>query len=147
MKPRLAPLYSTRRLNLLLYRYGVRPQLIRTVLCLALRVFAISLLLAFVLLPYTLWFLWFAVGAAMAVANFFSLTKYIAQIMFKTYSGKITVALVLRSQLRLVLVASVIVALHVWLGASVPALLAGLTSITVCIVAASVPARLSDKEK
>ena len=147
MKPRLAPLYSTRRLNLLLYRYGVRPQLIRTILCLALRVFAISLLLAFVLLPYTLWFLWFAVGAAMAVANFFSLTKYIAQIMFKTYSGKITVALVLRSQLRLVLVASVIVALHVWLGASVPALLAGLTSITVCIVAASVPARLSDKEK
>lgn len=147
MKARLLPLYSTRRLNLLLYRYGVRPQLIRTVLCLALRVFAISLLLAYALLPYTLWFLWFAVGAALAVANFFSLTKYIAQIMFKTYSGKITVALVLRSQLRLVLVACVIVALHVWLNASVPALLAGLTSIVVCIVAASVPARLSDKEK
>lgn len=147
MKARLIPLYSTRRLNLLLYRYGVRPQLIRTVLCLALRVFAISLLLAYALLPYTLWFLWFAVGAALAVANFFSLTKYIAQIMFKTYSGKITVALVLRSQLRLVLVACVIVALHVWLNASVPALLAGLTSIVVCIVAASVPARLSDKEK
>ena len=147
MKARLIPLYSTRRLNLLLYRHGVRPQLIRTVLTLGLRVFALSLLVAYLLLPYTLWFLWFAAGAALAVANFFSLTKHIAQIMFKTYSGKITVALVLRSQLRLVLVASVIVALHVWLGASVPALLAGLTSIAVCIVAASLPARLSDKEK
>ncbi|MDR2726820.1 MAG: hypothetical protein LBC10_02355, partial [Deltaproteobacteria bacterium] len=102
MTARPAPL---RRLNVCLYRRGVRQALLRRVLrfqitaCLAL--LGLSLILGLIAQPAAACIFWIGVGALLSVWHFFSLTKIAPQFMVGRYTAAMGVAFFLRSQGRL----------------------------------------------
>jgi hypothetical protein len=79
-------------------------------------------------------FFHFAAGVILITYNFYSLAKFVQQIVFFSSSRRAVVELLIRFYGRLLLTGAVLFALIVWAGVSVPALLAGLSTVIMTIL-------------
>jgi len=82
---------------------------------------------------FYLWPLHFAIGVGLAAFNFYSLAKFIQQIVFMTYSRQILTELLIRFFGRLLLSGLLLYVLIIVVKVSIVALLAGLTSVVATI--------------
>ena len=122
MTTRFAPL---RRLNVWLYRRGVRQALLRNVLRFQITICLATLVTGLGLWSTAAWIFWIGAGTALSVWNFFSLTKLVPQFMVAKYTSVMGVAFFLRSQGRLLGSAAALTAACVWAEAPAWALFAG----------------------
>ncbi|MDY7000249.1 MAG: ATP synthase subunit I [Thermodesulfobacteriota bacterium] len=83
------------------------------------------------------WFLpavlYFAMGVLLITFNFYSLAKFVQQLVFFKSTGKAIVELLLRFYGRLFLTGLILFVLIAWVGVSAAALLAGLSTVVVTI--------------
>lgn len=123
-----------RKLGIFLYRRKIKARKLRLILQ-AQFVFSLAILLiGLILFKKVPWIFWFGIGSCLAMFNFFSLTKFVPQIMLKQYSIGIGFSLFFHSQIRLLATAVFVCIVHVLWGASVLALLAGLSMILISII-------------
>jgi hypothetical protein len=118
-----------RRLNVWLYRRGVRRAILREVLRFQIAVCLALLAAGLVLWPVAArigcWIGWIGAGAALSAWSFFSLTKLAPQFMIGQYTLAMGVAFFLRSQGRLLVAAVLLAAAIGWAKAPPWALLLG----------------------
>ncbi len=99
----------------------------------------VLLLASLCLLPLSLWAgVWpfsFVAGTALATYNFYSLAKFIQEVLYRKYTRALLVNLLVRVYGRLFLTGLVLFVLIYWLKASVVCLLLGLSTVvaTICV--------------
>lgn len=111
-----------------LWRRGFRVAEVRVLMRAQLLITGISLLAGFALGWINEWLMWFGVGAVMSTFNFYSLAKFIQQVVFLPWSGAMMAKLLFRFYGRLMLTGLILFGLIVWLEVSVSAVVAGLST-------------------
>ncbi len=122
-----------RRVEKHLFRQGFTVAGVRNVMRSQVLVAGASVVLSLLFLPLGMWPLHFSVGALMVTFNFYGLAKFMQQAIFKEYDKRLFFSLLLRFYGRLALTALLLFVLIVWAGASVPALVAGLSTMVATV--------------
>lgn len=117
-----------------LFKRGFKSPEVRKIVRNQLYILCLSLITAAALGWISPIFLHFAAGVILITYNFYSLAKFVQQIVFFRSSGKAVFELLIRFYGRLIITGVALFALIVWAGVSVPALLAGLSTVIVTIL-------------
>lgn len=127
-KPQASVWHKARqRLNVWLYRRGVRQSLLRSILRIQIAVASLCVAVGLGIWPLSSWLFWCGIAAYLSVFNFFSLTKQAPQFMLKKYGPSSGIVLFVRTQLRILLTIGIGMVCVVWIHAPIIALLSGLS--------------------
>jgi len=121
------------RVETLLYKRGFKAPEIRQLVRNQLYILAVSCFAAAGLGWFSPEFLYFAMGTLLVTFNFYSLAKFVQQLVLFKSTRKAVLELLLRFYGRLFLTGLILFVLIAWVGVSAVALLAGLSTVVVTI--------------
>ena len=121
------------RVETLLYKRGFKAPEIRQLVRNQLYILAVSCFAAVGLGWFSPEFLYFAMGTLLVTFNFYSLAKFVQQLVLFKSTRKAVLELLLRFYGRLFLTGLILFVLIAWVGVSAVALLAGLSTVVVTI--------------
>lgn len=130
-----------------LFRRGFKVPEVRKIVRNQIYIMSLSLIIAAAFGWVEPIFFHFAAGALLITYNFYSLAKFIQQIVFFSGGRKAVFELLIRFYGRLLFTGAALFALIVWAGVSVPALMAGLSTVIMTILFWGVTQMMGHKAK
>ena len=116
------------RIEKYLYSKGFRLPDIRSILRIQVQLCGITLLAAILTVWFSMWPITFAIGAVIATYSFFSVAKFIQQIILREYDKSMLWGMLFRFYGRLIMVGLVVAGLIVKVHVPMMALVAGLAT-------------------